>query len=261
MDLKLRWLVSDVTKQLWFTVALYCLLGVVTALSALVIDPLLPSTLPSQIGADAVDRILGILAASMLAVATFSISTMVQAYASASTGATPRATQLLVEDRSAQRALATFIGSFVFSLVGLVALSTGAYGQSGRLLLFVVTVGVIVLIVVMLLRWIDRLSRLGRVGETIDQVEAAAAKALREHCKAPFLGGRAAGDVPVDAVPVFSDEIGYLARIDLPRLSEIADVCGCDVHIAILPGAFVTHGRACAYVEASARSTMIRASA
>lgn len=170
MRLKLDWIARDVANQLWFTVALYCLLGVAAALSALFLDRLIPDAVSSRVGADAVDRILGIIAASMLAVATFSISTMVQAFASAATGATPRAAQLVVEDRTAQRALATFIGAFVFSLVGLIALSTGAYGSSGRLILFAATVVVVVLIVVMLLRWIHRLSRLGRLGETIDQV-------------------------------------------------------------------------------------------
>ena len=55
MKLKLRWLWKDLTSQLWFTVAMYCLLGVGTALSALVLDPLIPSDVSSSIGADAVD--------------------------------------------------------------------------------------------------------------------------------------------------------------------------------------------------------------
>ncbi len=128
--------------------------------------------------ADAVDKILGIIASSMLAVTIFSLSTMVAAYGAASTGVTPRATTLVMEDTTTHNALATFIGSFLFSLVGLIALSTGVYGDQGRVLLFAVTIAVVILIVYTLLRWIDHLSRLGRVGETIDRVERAAIEAI-----------------------------------------------------------------------------------
>ena len=66
----------------------------------------MPEGIAAQIGASAVGNILGILASSMLAVTTFSLSTMVAAYAAASSSATPRAATLLIEDAAAQRALA-----------------------------------------------------------------------------------------------------------------------------------------------------------
>ena len=99
----------------------------------------------------------------MLAVTTFSLSTMVSAYSAATSNVTPRATKLLMEDSTTQNVLATFVGSFLFSLVGIIALSTGAYGDGGRVVLFASRSCVIGLIVVTLLRWIDHLSRLGRV--------------------------------------------------------------------------------------------------
>ena len=232
------WRLRDATRQLWFTVAVYSLVGIVTALSALVLDPLIPMDVPSKIGADAVDRILGILASSMLAVTTFSIATMVQAFASAGSGATPRATQLLVEDRTAQRALATFIGTFVFSLVSIIALSTGLYGPSGRFVLFVVTLVVITVIILTLLRWIDRLSKLGRVGETVDQVERVTTAAARARRKRPYLGGHPAGTEPVAA-----SRIGYVDRIDMGTLSAIAKAQDCEVHVHLLPGGFATPDR------------------
>ncbi|MEJ1268514.1 DUF2254 family protein [Pantoea ananatis] len=78
------------------------------------------------------DNILNILASSMLAVTTFSLSTMVTAFGSATTHVTPRAMKLVVEDSTTQNVLATFIGSFLFSLVGIIALNMGAYGEQGR---------------------------------------------------------------------------------------------------------------------------------
>lgn len=252
------WRIQDARKQLWFTVAIYSAVGVLTALSALLVDPLIPADVSNKIGAEAVDRILGILASSMLAVTTFSIATMVQAFASAGTGATPRATRLLAEDRTAQRALATFIGTFVFSLVSIIALSTGAYGASGRLVLFFVTLGIIALIIVTLLRWIDRLSNFGRVGETVDQVERATIEAIRLRRKRPFLGGSAAVDVPADGAPVIASRIGYVDRIDMAALATIAKNEDCDIHVRLLPGGFATPDRSLAVVSRTLEEEKMR---
>jgi uncharacterized membrane protein len=149
----------------------------------------IPEDLSARVGADAVDNILGIIASSMLAATTFSLNIMVTAYGSATSDVTPRATPHLVEDTTTQNVLATFIGSFLFILVGIIALSTGLYGKSGRVVMFAVTIGVVVLIVYTLLRWIDHLARLGRLSETTDRVEVAAIEALTERFRRPYLGG------------------------------------------------------------------------
>ena len=81
-----RWIAVRVTKRLWFRATLFSLLGVATALIAVVLKDFIPASLPARIGADAVDKILGIIASSMLAVTIFSLSTMVAAYGAASTG-------------------------------------------------------------------------------------------------------------------------------------------------------------------------------
>jgi uncharacterized membrane protein len=131
------WLLSQVTRRIWFRASLFSVLAIATALVAILIRNYIPSDLPTKIGADAVDNILGIIASSMLTVTTFSLSTMVSAYSAATSNVTPRATKLVMEDSTTQNVLATFIGSFLFSLVGIIALSTGAYGESGRVVLFV----------------------------------------------------------------------------------------------------------------------------
>ena len=65
--------------------------GVAAALVSAVLAPMVPADLGASIGADAVDQILSVLATSMLPVATFSISTIVQAYGGATNTVTPRA--------------------------------------------------------------------------------------------------------------------------------------------------------------------------
>lgn len=108
-----RWLLNQLTKRLWFRASLFSLLGVATALLAVVFKDFIPESLPTRIGADAVDKILGIIASSMLAVTTFSLSTMVTAYGAASSGvtasnaSTPTANAMSVAVGTAQPALAS----------------------------------------------------------------------------------------------------------------------------------------------------------
>lgn len=239
-----QWLLTQMTKRLWFRASLFSVLGVMTALIAIVLKDYIPISLPGRIGADAVDKILSIIASSMLAVTTFSLSTMVAAYGAASSGVTPRATTLVMEDTTTQNALATFIGSFLFSLVGIIALSTGAYGTQGRVVLFAVTIAVVILIVYTLLRWIDHLSKLGRVGETIDRVESAALQAIRHRVNLPYLGGSAypSGLNLSDGVAVLSRDVGYVQHIDVQALALIAKKHRQHVYVEVLPGSFVHEG-------------------
>lgn len=242
MTSRLGWLVSVLTRRIWFRASLFSLGAVATALVAILASPYIPAHLPTKIGADAVDNILGIIASSMLAVTTFSLNIMVSAYAAATSNVTPRATKLVMEDTTTQNVLATFLGSFLFSLVGIIALSTGAYGDRGRVVLFVVTIVVIVLVVVTLLRWIDHLSKLGRVTETTARVEKVAADAMRARRDLPFMGGTCFDDAsgaPPSARAVHATSIGYVQHLDVAALSKIADGGEGQIHVAAIPGKLV----------------------
>ena len=111
-----QWLYTLLTRRLWFRAGIYGVAAVATALIAAFASSLVPQDVPDVFGAEAVEDILKIIAASMLAVATFSLGATVSALTSASGTATPRAAQLLVEDSTTQHVISTFIGAFIFSL-------------------------------------------------------------------------------------------------------------------------------------------------
>lgn len=233
---------AQLTRRLWVRATLIGLLGILAAILAAVVDSHLPWTIPGTISADALDSILTVIASSMLTVTTFSLNVMVSAYGSATSNVTPRATTLLIEDRLTQTVLSTFLGSFLFGIVGLVVSKTGAYGEQGRSILFVVTIAVIGLIVIALLRWIDHLTRLGRVGQTTDRVEAAAREAIRARLREPYLGGTPLRDreaIPADALFVTTDRIGYVQHIDVPALSALCEKREAEVFVTAVPGTFV----------------------
>ncbi len=246
-----RWLrlYNRLSRKLGFRATLYCVLGVLAALVARAIGPYIPADFSSNIGADAVDAILAIIASSMLAVTTFSLTTMVAATSAASSSATPRASRLLIEDSTAQRALSTFLGAFLFSLVGLIALKTNFYGPGGRLVLFLATLALIAIIVVTLLRWIAHLSRLGRLGETVERVEAAATLAMRDYQQDPAMGGRLFREPPENAVPIHISQIGYIEHLDMEKLEAAALASQVNIYMMMRPGGFCVPGRPIAYVQ------------
>ncbi|WP_265587522.1 DUF2254 domain-containing protein [Sphingomicrobium arenosum] len=244
-----RWFIMQLTKRIWFRAALIAFLSVLLALAAKRLAPLIPYEF-GKIGADAVDNVLTVLASSMLAVTTFSLTAMVTAFSGASQNGTPRATELLVEDAAAQNALSTFLGAFLFAIVGIIALKANYYGVQGRAVLLVGTVIVIAWISIVLLRWIGQLTHFGRVSDTIERVEKKARGAVEDY-KGPLkLTGRDARHPAGRAgCAAFPDRSGYVAHVDRSKLSELAERCGVIVHVGAPAGTFVGRDRPLAWTK------------
>ena len=109
-------------RKVWVRIVAFAVLAILTAALAQVIGPLLPRNIARQLGVDAVEDILSILTSSTLAVTTSSLSVAVSAFAAAASSATPRATSLLQEDPTTQNVLATYLGAFLFGLIGQIRL-------------------------------------------------------------------------------------------------------------------------------------------
>lgn len=246
-----RWLASKLTRKIWFRAAMISLLSVAGALASAVLAPFIPYDLSLKIGGKAVDNVLTILASSMLAVTTFSLTAMVAAFSGAAQNVTPRATQLLIEDSTAQNALSTFLGGFLFGIVGIVALSTGLYGEQGRAVLFLFTIAMIAWIALTLLRWIQTLSHFGRVPDTIARVEKAGIAALGRDCRANASEEPAPTAMPEGAAAIRSARTGYVQVIDTDGLAALAKERGAAVHVVATPGGFVDPERTLAWIDAA----------
>ena len=217
--------------------ALFAAFAAATALAAYFLKAYIPERFNDLIGAAAAESLLAILASSLLSVTTFTLGAMVSSYGAAAS-ATPRATPLIIGDPTSQNVLSTFVGAFVFSIVGLVLLRTGVYGGSGRVVLFAATIGVLAIVVAALLRWISRVSHLGLLSDSIDLVEEAAASALRERIEHPHGGARPpAADIGA-ATPVYPSEIGYVQFVDLPAIQKLAETHDLVVHLQAAAGSF-----------------------
>ena len=200
-------------------------------------------------GADSVGQILTILASSLLAIATFSLSTLISSYNAAASSTTPRITKLLRQDSSAQNALGTFVGGFLFSLAGIIGMGAGLYNDSGKLVLFVVTLIVVGWLVTTFLRWIHMLPSLGRVEESISLITATAKDSMEKRHQSPFLGGQSASDAQRGRYGVKANCSGYIAAIDVPTLEASAKAMESPVYLAVSPGSWVYSGSALLSVD------------
>ena len=234
-----QWAIRLVTRRMWFRAALFCLFAAALALAGALIGHAISYNFAAKIGSKSVDNILNVLASSMLAVTTFSLATMVSAYAGATSNITPRAGQLLIEDSISQNALAAFLGSFLFAMVGIIALSTGLYGDTGRVILYGGTVLVITVIVVTFIRWIEHITKFGRISDTVDRVERAATAAVETMTHRPHFGAGLPILVPDGATVVRQLRTGRVTHVDVVELAKVAKRIGATIHLVALPGTLV----------------------
>ncbi|MHA7885673.1 DUF2254 family protein, partial [Nitratireductor rhodophyticola] len=146
------------SRALWFLPALFCASAVLVVILAYLSANLFPegleeSAIPITVSADALRNILGIVASSMLAVAVFALSTLVNLLTSAAQTGSPRAVPLFSGNRAARTTISVFIGAFLFSIIGIIGLSSGIYTLGGRLILFIATLFVVFAVVWALIRW------------------------------------------------------------------------------------------------------------
>jgi uncharacterized membrane protein len=237
------------SKAIWFLPTLFSFLAVAALVMSAMWEPGLPDAVSAIFNLDVVDRVLNILASSMLAVAIFSLTTMVASIQAASQAATPRVRTLLLADRTAQVSVSIFIGTFLFSLLGVIGLSTGLYGENGRLILFLFTLLIILAVVLTLIRWIQKLSHIGGMRETIDRAEVATRAAFDDAARFNANGTPHRDGGGIDGLSAISaTTIGYVQYVDAPRLGRISEDAKGPIVLMARPGSYVDPTRALAYV-------------
>lgn len=233
---------KQLSDELWVRVTMFSLFGILLAFLARRFSYTVPDQFELSLAAGSVESLLNILASSMLAVTTFSLSIVRSSYSAASSSATPRATQLLVNDPIAKDTLGTFVGSFLFSIFGIVGLAGGFYNDKGRIILFVATLLVIIMVTYRLVVWIVATNRMGRLDDTIERIETAALVGLRRWRDDPRLGCAPALLSGENMVECYSDSSGYIYFIDFIDLQNKAKDAGGHYALQVQPGSFVQKG-------------------
>ncbi|WP_417883867.1 DUF2254 domain-containing protein [Vibrio rumoiensis] len=243
----LRFLYNRLKDKLWVKPLWMCCCSILAVFVAKFADHYEADLFVPPISTDSIVALLEIMSSSMLMIATFSVGSMVAAYASASTSATPRAFSVVVSDDVSKNALSRFIGSFIFSIVALTAIKNDVFQIAGLFVLFILTSLVFALVILTFIRWVDRLARLGRIGNTVDRVEHVVMQSLIRLRNRPNRSGAPCVDVG-QGEAVVATSVGYIQHIDISRLHHWAEGNDAVVVLAVLPGEFVAPGTVIANV-------------
>lgn len=248
----LRWRLVAFARKIWVRAVLYSFFGIAAALVSYLLGGFMQESVAKSLGGNSVETILQVLATSMLSVTIFAVSTLVGALSSASSNASPRAARLVVEDPTAQSILASFLGVFMFSLVGIIALSSGLYGSGERFILFLFTIVLVGIIVASLISWITHITTIGRLEDTNIRLERAAVQAFKSFLRDPHLGGTPwdpqKAPTDKDAIPIFAKGASYVRYFDIDAFAKHFEP---EVKIWVLarPGAFVGPNRPLAMIS------------
>ena len=240
-------------ERLWLRPAVFGVLAVVGVMVAGAADLVVTLPFEAKIDIETIRGLLTILASAMLSVATFSVSVMLAAQVAAISASTPRAFTLVVADTRSQQAISTFIGAFVFSIIAIIGLNLGYFQNSGRTVLFLITVTMFVWVVATLIFWIDHVARLATVQSTIGKVTDRVTDRLLLHMSAPGRGATPVHDKagpPSGAIPVSSSRAGTVIFVDTEGLDDIARANGLAIHLDVRPGELVATGAPLAHLKA-----------
>ncbi|QIO04478.1 DUF2254 domain-containing protein [Acinetobacter shaoyimingii] len=239
MWFKLKIWLKNPSENLWLTPALGAIFATFFSLFATFSRYFIPSNAVPNISIETLSSLLDIIASSMLAVTTFSLSIMVAAFASASSSGTPRAYKLMMSDDNTRLAITSFISAFIYAVIAKIALGLQYYGTSGRFILFVSTILVLIYLIYTLIRWVHTLSKLGTLTTTIDKIEQAASEALIEYRTQPNYGATGQKPSKTPTFEVYSAKTGYLTHFDIIGLEELASAQDLHFHLNVSPGKFL----------------------
>ncbi|WP_369765168.1 DUF2254 domain-containing protein [Flavobacterium sp. WC2429] len=240
MKENLLFVMQRIKEKLWFRPSIFCFVSILAALIAQIADSTRLHEIVPDIKTESLSELLNIISASMLVIAIFTVGSMISAFAAASNTATPRSFKLIIADDVSQNALSVFIGSFIFSIVALVALKNGYYGRAGYFTLFIFTLLFFSLVILTFLRWVERISKLGRMGHTIQLVEDATTNAIQNRLESPTLNGIAVHPSKSKGEALYSDLTGYVQQINMSELQKIAKKMDAVFTINAIPGKLVS---------------------
>jgi len=244
-----RW-VRQQSRRIYVRVILVAVMNVVALGAALLLGPLIPDGAADLVGAEAVDTILSVIATSMLAVVTFSLTIMVTGFSRAEGQWSPRAHSLLRQDKITHSVLATFLGAYVYALIAMILRAADLFGERGLVVLFFTTIAVALWIVVTIIRWITHLDAYGGLNYTAGLIEQRAEEALSSLARRPAQGARVlAPDARIpEGVAVTAGRGGHIEQIFQATLQERAAQLGAEIYVLHPVGRFVQAGDTLAQV-------------
>jgi uncharacterized membrane protein len=251
---RLRAIWDSINASYWFLPGLFAVLALALALFTVWLDRTgetrgLGTLIQVEIARpEGARSILTVIAGAMIGVAStvFSITIAAVAYASGSYG--PRLLTNFMEDKGNQLSLATFIGTFVYSVVVLRTIrdaeEASVSGSVGDMLpgfvpqlSLLVAYALTAISVMVLVYFLNHVPASIRVNTVLESIGTRLIHDIRQVFA--HKGGEAAPSGKPGGVPVGTDIIGYIQIIDHARLDTIAAREGARIVMAVRTGDFV----------------------
>jgi uncharacterized membrane protein len=207
--------------------------------------------------ADAARQILTTIAAAIITVVGVVFSITIVALTLASTQFGPRMLRNFIRDRGTQVTLGTFVATFFYSILVLVAVGPGPHGDFVPHLSITVTLALTVVDLAVLIYFINHIATSIQLPQVIASIAHDLAKAIAiQNGHAAAQQGHGPGpdcDALLARVTEFGVTVptpgsGYLQVIRHDSLVKIATRADAVIHLPYRPGHFLVHGQSLAVV-------------
>ncbi|RAG87320.1 DUF2254 domain-containing protein [Streptacidiphilus pinicola] len=228
--------------------------------------------LPSWVlsgSADAARQVLTTIAAAIITVVGLVFSITIVALTLASTQFGPRMLRIFIRDRGTQLTLGTFVATFLYAVLVLVAISPGRHGDFVPHLSITTTLALTLVDLATLIYFINHIARSIQLPQVVAAIAHDLAQAIEDQ-SAPdtetpqdsgergLSPGELLSRMQTDGAVVTTSASGYLQYLRHDRLVRIARDARAVIHIPYRPGHFLVQGHPLAYVwppEAAAHVT------
>ena len=248
-----------VRASYWFYPAIFAISGFALALLLIHLDRTGAADWLDDIGwyhpshPQGASNMLTVLSGSMIGVAStvFSITIAAVAYASGTYG--PRLLTNFMEDKGNQLSLATFIGTFVYSITVLRSVREKDEAFEGLSafvpqLSLLVAFGLMVLAVGVLVYFLHHIPSSIRINAVLEGIGTGLLDKIARRFPSEYRGPPESHDAPAGE-PVAAAATGYIRYIELQELSAIAGEAGFAIGLAVRAGDFVHPGKALARID------------
>jgi uncharacterized membrane protein len=206
--------------------------------------------------ADAARQILTAIAAAVITVVTLVFSITIVTLTLASTQFGPRMLRNFIRDRITQLTLGSFVATFVYSILALVAIGPGSHGEFVPHISITVTMVLVVGDVAVLVVFIDHIAKsiqLPQViasiaGDLAHAIEADAAESAADVVKAGPSLSEMLVRLDEDSGIVRAPSSGYLQYVSMSTLIDISSRGHAVIRLLHRPGHFVVEGEPLANV-------------
>ncbi len=229
---------------------------IVLAIITITLDNLLQDRydhLPKYIrmSADDAKTVLATLAGGSITVVALVVSLMMVVLSLVAANFGPRIILNFVRRRTTQTAIGSFVAVFVYSLVTLATVFSGAGEDFAPVISTWTAVVIVLLATALLVLFIEDISRSIQVGNMLTEIATDLTAAIARQRE---LARRAVSSTALDVdtttwVPVNSRFTGYVQRIDFDALIEVARRNDCVIRLEHRSGAFLNTGRPMAVVS------------